>query len=223
MLPLADLTDRALGCVLGGAVGDALGAPFEGLWSRSIPEAPALLAGFAEYEGFPRGQYTDDLASADMLHAVILRSSVAHGRIKSIDTAAARKMPGIHAVITAADIGTVPTIPLRHDPLPTTKRYVQPIIAVDKVRFVGEPLAVVVADSVALAEDALDAIAVDIEPLPAVVEREAARQRSGRRAGVGQRLMCGVRGALLCGQLLSQAVGAASGHRRAFGGPRGGH
>jgi aerobic carbon-monoxide dehydrogenase large subunit len=123
-----------------------------------------------------RGQYTDDLTDARMLHAVILRSSVAHGRIRSIDTAAARARPGVHAVITAADIGQVPKIPLRHDPLPSSKQYVQPIIAVDKVRFVGEPVAVVVADSVALAEDALEAIAVDIEPLPAVTDRGAARQ-----------------------------------------------
>jgi carbon-monoxide dehydrogenase large subunit len=121
-----------------------------------------------------RGQYTDDLASETMLHAVILRSSVAHGRIRAIDAAAARMLPGVHAVITAAEIGDVPTIPLRHDPLPTARRFVQPIIAVGKVRFVGEPVAVVVADSVALAEDALDAIVLDIEPLAAVVERDAA-------------------------------------------------
>ena len=112
-----------------------------------------------------RGQYTDDLTDETMLHAVILRSSVAHGRIRSIDTAAARARPGVHAVITAADIGEIPTIPLRHDPLPSSMRYVQPIIAADKVRFVGEPIAVVVADSVALAEDALEAIVVDIESL----------------------------------------------------------
>jgi carbon-monoxide dehydrogenase large subunit len=123
-----------------------------------------------------RGQYTDDLTSENMLYAAILRSSVAHGRIRAIDTAAARARPGVHAVITAADIGDVPTIPLRHDPLPTSKRYVQPIIATGKVRFVGEPLAVVVADSIALAEDALEAIVVDIESLPAVTERGAARQ-----------------------------------------------
>jgi carbon-monoxide dehydrogenase large subunit len=121
-----------------------------------------------------RGQYTDDLASADMLHAVILRSSVAHGRIRSIDVAAARKMAGIRAVITAAEIGEIPTIPLRHDPLPTARLFVQPIIATGKVRFVGEAIAVVVADSVALAEDALEAIDVDIEPLPAVVARDDA-------------------------------------------------
>jgi len=123
-----------------------------------------------------RGQYTDDLVGEKMLHAVILRSSVAHGRIRAIDTAAARARPGVHAVITAADIGEVPTIPLRHDPLPSSKRYVQPIIAAGKVRFVGEPIAVVVADSVALAEDALEAITVDIEPLPAVTDRDMARK-----------------------------------------------
>jgi carbon-monoxide dehydrogenase large subunit len=123
-----------------------------------------------------RGQYTDDLVSEKMLHAVILRSSVAHGRIRSIGTSAARALPGVHAVITAADIGKVPKIPLRHDPLPSSKLYIQPIIAVDKVRFVGEPIAVVVADSVAIAEDALEAITVDIEPLTAVIERDAARK-----------------------------------------------
>ncbi len=123
-----------------------------------------------------RGQYIDDLASEKMLHAVILRSSVAHGRIHAIATAAARARPGIHAVITAADIGDVPTIPLRHDALPAFKRYQQPIIAVDKVRFVGEPIAVVVADSIALAEDALDAIVVDIEPFPAMADRDTSRK-----------------------------------------------
>ena len=59
-LTTAELKDRALGCILGGAVGDALGAPFEGLWSHSIPGASELLAGYGEFEGFPRGQYTDD-------------------------------------------------------------------------------------------------------------------------------------------------------------------
>ena len=122
-----------------------------------------------------RGQYTDDLTDERMLHAVFLRSAVAHGRIRKIDTAAALGRPGVHAVITAADIGEIPTIPLRHDPLPSSKLYVQPIIAADKVRFVGEPIAVVVADSVALAEDALEAIALDIEPLPAVIDRDGAR------------------------------------------------
>jgi aerobic carbon-monoxide dehydrogenase large subunit len=123
-----------------------------------------------------RGQYIDDLHSEHMLHAVILRSSVAHGRIRTIDTARARKMPGVHSVITAADIGQVPTIPLRHDPTPAIRRFEQPVIANGKVRYVGEPIAVVIAESAALAEDALEAIAVDIEPLPAVADRDKARK-----------------------------------------------
>jgi aerobic carbon-monoxide dehydrogenase large subunit len=123
-----------------------------------------------------RGQYIDDLASVHALHAVVLRSSVAHGRIRAIDAKAALARPGVHAVITAADIGDVPRIPLRQEPLPALKRYEQPIIASEKVRYVGEPLALVVADSAAIAEDALEAIVVDIESLPAVATRDAARK-----------------------------------------------
>jgi len=124
-----------------------------------------------------RGQYVDDLSCAGLLHAVILRSAVAHGRICSIDVAAARARPGVVAVITAADVGaTVPTIPLRQEPLPALRQYQQPVIAHRKVRYVGEPIAVVVADSAALAEDALEAILVDIEPLPAVADRAGARK-----------------------------------------------
>ncbi len=123
-----------------------------------------------------RGKYVDDLASEQMLHAVVLRSSLAHGRIRSIDSSAARALPGVHAVITADEIGEIPHIPLRQEALPVLKNYEQPVIAVDKVRYVGEPLALVVADSVAVAEDALDAILVDIEPLPALADRDTARK-----------------------------------------------
>jgi ADP-ribosyl-[dinitrogen reductase] hydrolase len=77
MLTATDLPERVLGCVLGGAVGDALGAPFEGLWSRCIPKASVLLAGYAEYEGFPRGQYTDDT----QLTIATLQSIVRRGYI----------------------------------------------------------------------------------------------------------------------------------------------
>src|ERR671931_676965 len=122
-----------------------------------------------------RGQFVDDLAREGLLHAVILRSSVAHGRIRSIDVAAARPRPGVHAVITAAEIGTaIPTIPLRQDSSPAFKPFEQPVIAYDKVRYVGEPIAVVLAESAAAAEDALDAIGVAIDPLPAVVTSTAA-------------------------------------------------
>jgi aerobic carbon-monoxide dehydrogenase large subunit len=123
-----------------------------------------------------RGQYVDDVPSQDALHAVILRSSVAHGRIRSIDTGAAKKRTGVRAVITAADIGTIPVITMRQELIEAFKPYQQPVIADDKVRYVGEPLAVVVADTAALAEDALEAIALDIEPLPPVADRAAARK-----------------------------------------------
>src|SRR3984893_12701773 len=124
-----------------------------------------------------RGQYVDDLAPDGLLHAVILRSATAHGRIRSIDATAALACPGVAAVITAADVGAaVPTIPRRQEPLPALRQYQQPVIAHRKVRYVGEPIAVVVADSAALAEDALEAILVDIEPLPAVADRAAARK-----------------------------------------------
>jgi carbon-monoxide dehydrogenase large subunit len=122
-----------------------------------------------------RGEYVGDLAVDGMLHAVVLRSSFAHGRIRGIDASAARARPGVRAVITASDIGAVPLIPQRLDVLPGFKRYEQPVIAHQKVRYVGEPLALVVADSAALAEDALEAIAVDIEPLRAVADRTTAR------------------------------------------------
>ena len=121
-----------------------------------------------------RGQFVDDLKRPGMLHAVVLRSSVAHGRIRSVDAAAARARPGVRAVITAAEIGNIPVIPLRLANLPEFKPYFQPVIAGDKVRYVGEPLAVVIADSQALAEDALEAIEVDIEKLPAVTDRDTA-------------------------------------------------
>jgi aerobic carbon-monoxide dehydrogenase large subunit len=124
-----------------------------------------------------RGQYVDDLTREGVLHAAILRSQVAHGIIRAIDTAAARALPGVVAVITAADVGdNIPTIPLRQEPLPALRAYQQPVIAYDKVRYVGEPVAAVVAESAALAEDALEAIRLEIESLPAIADRDAARK-----------------------------------------------
>src|SRR6516162_5305910 len=121
-----------------------------------------------------RGEYVDDLTRPGMLHAAILRSSHAHGRVRAIDTARARVMPGVHSVITSADLGDpVPRVPMRLQPLPEFEPFAQPVIAHDKVRYVGEALAVVLADSPALAEDALAAIEVDIEPLPPVADRRA--------------------------------------------------
>jgi aerobic carbon-monoxide dehydrogenase large subunit len=116
-----------------------------------------------------RGQYVDDLARTGMLHAAILRSHVAHGRIRNIDVARARKISGVHAVITAAALGdAIPLVPMRLQPMPEFEAFGQPVMARDKVRYVGEALAMVLADSAGVAEDALSAIEVDIEPLPAI-------------------------------------------------------
>ncbi len=120
------------------------------------------------------GRYVDDLERGGALHAAILRSPIAHGRIRGIATAAAKAIPGVRHVITAAEIGKVPSIPLRLANLPEFQGYLQPVIAGEKVRYVGEPVAVVVADSAALAEDALAAIAIDFEELPAIADRHAA-------------------------------------------------
>jgi carbon-monoxide dehydrogenase large subunit len=122
-----------------------------------------------------RGQFVDDLHFDGMLHAAILRSSVAHGRILRVDTATATALPGVVAVITAADIGSrVPTIPLRLAPLAALVPYEQPVIATGKVRYVGEPIAVAIAESAAIAEDALELIAVEIEALPPCIDTQAA-------------------------------------------------
>jgi carbon-monoxide dehydrogenase large subunit len=122
-----------------------------------------------------RGQYVDDLTREGLLHAAILRSSVAHGRIRVIDAAAALALPGVHAVITGADMGgCVPIIPMRLQPLPEFQPFEQPVIAGAKVRYVGEPIALVLAESAAIAEDAMAAIELDIEPLPAVADRHVA-------------------------------------------------
>ena len=121
-----------------------------------------------------RGQFVGDLKREGMLHAAILRSPVAHGRLISVDTAAALALSGVRAVVTAKEIGAVPRIPLRLLPLPGTEPFLQPVIAAARVRYVGEPVAVVLADSAALAEDGVGAIALDIEPLPVVADCRAA-------------------------------------------------
>jgi len=122
-----------------------------------------------------KGQYVDDLHREGMSHAAILRSSVPHGRILRIETSEARKMSGVRGILTAEDVlggaDTVPMIPLRLAPLPELEKFAQPVIAHKEVRYVGEPIAVVVADTRAQAEDALEAIELEIEPLSAVTDR----------------------------------------------------
>ena len=121
-----------------------------------------------------QGQYVDDLAPTGLVHAVILRSPIAHGGLKKVDVSAAARMTGVIGIVTAAEIGTVPHIPLRMEPRPELSRFLQPAIATEKVRYVGEPIAVVVAKSLDAAHDALAAIELDIEALGPVTDARAA-------------------------------------------------
>ena len=127
-----------------------------------------------------RGRYVDDQLHADALWLVVLRSPHAHARIASIDTGAALAMTGVEAVFTGADlvaddIGTLPTLPVfkRPDGSPMILP-VRRLLAHEVVRFAGEPVAVVVASTRAIAQAASEAIAVDYEVLPAVTDPVAA-------------------------------------------------
>jgi carbon-monoxide dehydrogenase large subunit len=118
-----------------------------------------------------RATYVDDIKLPNMLHAAMLRSPRAHARIASIDAAKALALPGVVKVFTFQDLGALAvSVPIRMYQLPGLERYLQPLLAHHKVRYVGEPVALAVAESRYLAEDALDAIEVEYEDLPAVVD-----------------------------------------------------
>ena len=121
-----------------------------------------------------RGEYIDDVVRENQLCAFILRSPIAHGSLKAIDTRAALDLPGVHTVITASDLPRpMPAINIRLQPLPSLVPFHQPVLAHEKVRYVGEPIAVILAVSAAVTEDAAGAIGLDIEPLPVVIDRYA--------------------------------------------------
>ena len=126
-------------------------------------EDPRLIQG--------RGTYVDDIALVGMQHLAFKRSDVAHGRIRSIDTSAAEAMEGVEAVFTGAQIAEFLA------PMPIGTPFPSPdhrAVAVDTVRYGGEPVAVVVATDRYVARDAADAIVVDYDTLPAVVDLELA-------------------------------------------------
>src|SRR5215471_10272181 len=125
-----------------------------------------------------KGRYVDDVAVPGQLHGVVLRSPHAHAAIEDIDAAAARAMPGVHGVFTAADldadgIGTLPCIAQ----VATVAPMIVPprrALALERVRHVGDPVAFVVADTAEQARDAAEQVDVRYRPLPAVVDaREA--------------------------------------------------
>ena len=135
-------------------------------------EDPTLVRG--------HGRYTDDIALPGQAYAAIVRSTHAHGTIRSIDTQAAKAMPGVLGVYVAADLSAYGSLkcalPLKNRD-GTPLRYVpRPALASDKVRFVGDPVACVVAETLTQAKDAAESIALDIEPLPAVTRASEAAQ-----------------------------------------------
>lgn len=117
-----------------------------------------------------RGMFVDDIILPNMKYAAILRSPYAHAWIRKVDTAAAERLAGVRGVLTGADVEEMSSPFAVGVPVPP-KYY---SCAVDKVRFVGEPVAVVVADTRYIAEDALDLLQVDYEPLPVVLDIEEA-------------------------------------------------
>ena len=125
-----------------------------------------------------RGRYVDDVHLDGMVHAALFRSSRAHGRIRSIDVAAASAVLGVIAVFTPADLAAVlkPIRP-RIAAMPGFEHFLQLPLATDKVRYVGEPMAVVVATTPYIAEDAASLISADIEDLPPVLTWEQAGDR----------------------------------------------
>ena len=131
-------------------------------------EDPRLLQG--------RGCFVDDIQPAGVLHAAVLRSPHAHARIVAIDATRARALPGVALVLTAADLGELdqPTPLLIPNPALTHPRTPRPLAA-DEVRYVGEPVALVVAESRYVAEDALEAIEVTWHALPVVANLDVAR------------------------------------------------
>ena len=128
-----------------------------------------------------RGSYVDDIVRPRQAHAVMLRSPHAHARIRAIDTAATAASPGVLAVFTGADVaadglGTIPCVsPLTNRDGSPCAMPPRPSIAQDRVRHVGDTVAMVVAESAAQARDAAEVVEVDYEPLPAVVETAHAR------------------------------------------------
>jgi carbon-monoxide dehydrogenase large subunit/6-hydroxypseudooxynicotine dehydrogenase subunit gamma len=126
-------------------------------------EDPRLLRG--------RGRFGDDFSAPGQLHARVVRSPAAHGEVRGLDVAAARNAPGITAVVTADDLPRNPVIPVRLAIAGTDLgAFLQPVLARDTVRYVGEPLAVVVGEDPYACEDAAEQVGIDIADRPAVLD-----------------------------------------------------
>ena len=130
-------------------------------------EDPRLLRG--------GGRYVDDLVRPGMAHAVIVRSAHAHARVRRVDLRRALAHPGVLGGVTGADFGdALRTIPIRSGARPSLAPFLQYPIARERVRYVGEPVAVLAATDRACAEDARELVEIDYDVLPAVVDVDEA-------------------------------------------------
>lgn len=121
------------------------------------------------------GRFVADLVRPDAVHVAVLRSTIAHGRMGRIDTSRAAALPGVHLVVTGSDLDVARRRLHHHLPmLPGLRQLQWAVLATDKVRFVGMPIAAVVADTRALAEDAVELISVDFEELAPLTDVEQA-------------------------------------------------
>jgi carbon-monoxide dehydrogenase large subunit len=134
---------------------------------RSVPrlEDPPLVTG--------RGRFAADVSFPHMLHMRVVRSGHAHGRIISIDASAALALPGVTAVWTSADVADIPPIDFRLTRIEGLTPYRQPILAKERVRYVGEPVAAVFATDPYIAEDAADLVEITVEELPPILDAAA--------------------------------------------------
>lgn len=117
-----------------------------------------------------RGRFVADIAFPRQLHMRVVRSTVASGKILAIDVGAARDVPGVAAIFTGGDVGDLPAIGVRLSPSGALERYLQPILATTTVRYVGEPVVAVFADSAAAAEDAAELVLIEYAQTEARVD-----------------------------------------------------
>jgi CO/xanthine dehydrogenase Mo-binding subunit len=132
----------------------------------SVPrlEDPPLITG--------RGQFVGDISFPHQLHMRVVRSPLAHGTIKGIDTTAAKAVPGVVAVWTSEDIDEIPPIDFREGSNPQLALFRQYALARERVRYVGDPVAAVFAEDAYIAEDAAELVVLDLDPLPVLVNAD---------------------------------------------------
>ena len=119
-----------------------------------------------------QGRFAADVNFPNQLHMRVVRSSFAHGRLLAVDLAPALAIPGVHAAWRFSDVADIPPIDFRLTPIEALAAYRQTILAGDRVRYVGDPVAVVFADDAYLAEDAAEQVVVEVEELPVVLHAE---------------------------------------------------